>query len=190
MSSAGILALVLPLAFASGINVYATVAVIGLASHAGLIALPGQFSAFAHEWVIGAALVLYAIEFVADKVPWVDSAWDALHTIVRPAGGALVALLAAGGAPVDIQVIAALLGGSVALTSHLAKAGTRVIVNASPEPFSNWGLSLAEDVLVVGLTWLALEHPIAATVLALGLLAVIVASASALVRALRRRVRR
>ncbi len=160
MSSAVVLALVIPLAFASGINVYATVAVIGLAAHAGLIALPAQFSAFAHEWVIAAAIVLYAIEFVADKVPWVDSAWDALHTIIRPAGGALVALLAAGGAPADIQIIAALLGGSVALTSHLAKAGTRVIVNASPEPFSNWGLSISEDAMVPAGLWLAFAHPL------------------------------
>lgn len=190
MSSAAVLAVVVPLAFASGINVYATVAVIGLVARLGGVPMPAQFAPFGDELVIGVALLLYAVEFVADKVPWIDSVWDAVHTFVRPLGGAIVALLAAGGAPVDVQVIAALLGGSVALTTHLAKAGTRAVANTSPEPFTNWTLSVLEDVLVVGLTWLAIAHPFVAATVAGLLLAVIVLSARLLLRALRSRARR
>lgn len=190
MSSATVLAVVIPLAFASGINVYATVALLGLAARLDLVALPGQFGAFESGWVIGIALLLYVVEFVADKVPWVDSLWDAVHTIVRPLGGALVGGLAATGAPAEVQAVAALLGGSVALTAHLAKAGTRVMVNASPEPFTNWTLSVLEDLLAFGLTWLAMTHPFIATALAGGLLLAIVMSASALVKAVRTRMRR
>lgn len=190
MSSAAALAVVVPLAFASGINVYATVAAIGLAARLDLVALPAQFTPFESGWVIAAALLLYAVEFIADKVPWVDSVWDAVHTVVRPAGGAIIAGLAAGGATPEVQAIAALLGGSVALTTHVAKAGTRVMVNASPELFTNWALSLAEDLLVIGLTWLTMTHPFMAAALAAALLLVIVASASVLLQAVRRRLRR
>lgn len=169
---------------------YATVAVLGLAARLDLVALPAQFAAFESGWVIGVAVLLYVVEFVADKVPWVDSLWDAAHTAVRPLGGALIGGLAAAGASAEVQVVAALLGGSVALTAHLAKAGTRVMVNASPEPFTNWTLSLVEDVVVVGLTWLTMTHPFIAVSLAMCLLFVIVMSASALVGAVRSRMRR
>ena len=181
---------IVPFAFASGVNLYATIAVIGICARFGLFTVPDQFKAFDNPWVIGVALALYAVEFVADKVPWVDTAWDAVHTVIRPLGGALVAVSALGDASPATQTVAALLGGSVAMTTHLTKAGTRAVVNTSPEPFTNWALSLAEDVFVVGLTWVAVQHPIAASIVALVLLAAIVAAGSFIARALRRRFAR
>jgi hypothetical protein len=184
------LAYTIPLAFAAGLNVYATVAVLGLCSHFGLVALPEQFRAFDHPAIIAAALVMYIVEFIADKIPWVDSIWDVVHTIVRPIGGALVAVTALGDASPTAQALAALLGGSVAMSTHLAKAGTRAAANTSPEPFSNWLLSLGEDLLAVTLSYGALQHPLLALTVAVALLVVIVLFASVLVRALRRRFRR
>ena len=181
---------IVPFAFASGVNLYATIAVIGICARFGLFTVPDQFKAFDNPWVIGVALALYAVEFVADKVPWVDTAWDAVHTVIRPLGGALVAVSALGDASPATQTVAALLGGSVAMTTHLTKAGTRAAVNTSPEPFTNWALSLAEDVFVVGLTWVAVQHPIVASIVAVVLLAAIVAAGSFIVRALRRRFAR
>src|SRR5213080_2574300 len=141
------LAYAIPLAFASGLNLYATVAVLGLSSHFGLVALPDQFRAFDNPMVIGVALVMYAVEFVADKIPWFDSVWDAVHTVIRPIGGALIAVNAIGAATPASMALAALLGGTIAATTHVTKAATRAAVNVSPEPFSNWFLSLAEDVI-------------------------------------------
>ena len=179
----------LPLAVASGLNLYATVAVLGLCSRFQLVALPDHFRVFEQPWVIGVALVMYAIEFVADKIPWFDSVWDVVHTIVRPLGGALIAVTAIGTASPAAELLAALLGGSVAMTSHLGKAGTRAAANTSPEPFSNWILSLLEDGVAVALTYLALQHPYIALTVALIVLAAIAAFASVLVRLLRRRFR-
>ena len=181
---------IVPFAFASGVNLYATIAVVGLCARFGLFTVPDQFKAFDNPWVIGVALALYAVEFIADKVPWVDTAWDAVHTVVRPLGGAMVAVSALGDASPATQTVAALLGGSVAMTTHLTKAGTRAVVNTSPEPFTNWALSFAEDIFVVGLTWVAVQHPIAASIVALVLLAAIIAAGSFIVRALRRRFAR
>jgi Domain of unknown function (DUF4126) len=181
------LAQVVPLAFASGVNLYATVAVLGLSSHYGLVRLPEQFRAFDHPVIIGAALVMYVVEFVADKIPWFDSLWDAVHTLVRPIGGALIAVTAIGDASPTGQALAALLGGSIAMTTHLTKAGTRAAANTSPEPFSNWLLSFSEDLLAVGISYGALRHPMIALTLAVALLIVILACASLIVRAVRRR---
>ena len=181
------LAQIVPLAFASGLNVYATVAVLGLCAHYHLVDLPPQFRAFDHPVIIAAALAMYAIEFVADKIPWFDSVWDAVHTIVRPIGGALIAANAVGTASPLAVALAALLGGSIAMTTHVTKAGTRAAANTSPEPFSNWLLSLSEDVLAVGISYGALRHPMIALTLAVVLLIVILACASLIVRALRRR---
>jgi hypothetical protein len=180
---------VIPFAFAAGVNLYATVAMLGLCSRYELIALPDHFRAFEHPVVITAALALYVVEFVADKIPWLDSVWDAVHTIVRPLGGAAIAVTTLGDAAPALEVVAALIGGSVAMTSHLGKAGTRAVANTSPEPFSNWILSFGEDVLVVGLTYLAMEHPALALTVAVALIGVLIAFASVLIRALRRRYR-
>jgi hypothetical protein len=159
--------------FAAGINLYATVAILGLASRYNWVSLPPQFQVFDNDLVIGAAIVMYVIEFVADKVPWVDSLWDAVHTVIRPAGGALIAVATLGEASPTLQGLIALFGGAVAASTHVTKAGTRAVANASPEPFSNWLLSLVEDVFVLGLGALALKFPIIALAVALVLLVLI-----------------
>ncbi len=148
--------------FAAGLNLYATVAILGLASRYHWVKLPPQFAVFDNDVVIGAAIVLYLIEFVADKIPWFDSIWDAVHTVIRPIGGALIAVTTLGDASPGVQGLVALLGGTLAAGSHFTKAGTRAVANASPEPFTNWILSLSEDALVVGLGVLALKYPVAA----------------------------
>ena len=155
---------------AAGINLYATVAILGLAQRLGWVTLPEQFKVFDNDWIIAAAGVLYVIEFVADKVPWVDSIWDSIHTLIRPAGGALIAVASLGDASAVTTGLIALLGGAIAASSHATKAGTRVAANTSPEPFSNWFLSLAEDAFVIGLSFITLKFPL----IALGVSVVIV----------------
>ena len=130
------------------------------------------------------------MEFVADKVPWVDTAWDAVHTVVRPLGGALIAVATLGDASGSTEGLVALLGGTVAATTHLTKAGTRAVANTSPEPFSNWALSLAEDGLVVGLAFIALKWPLASLAVVGTLLALMACFAAAIARGVRRRWRR
>ena len=147
---------------AAGVNLYATVGILGLASRYGWVALPEQFKVFDHDVVIYSALALFVIEFIADKIPWVDTLWDGVHTAIRPLGGALIAVSTLGDASPAAQGIVALLGGGLAASSHLTKAGARVTVNASPEPFSNWILSLSEDAFVFALAALALKFPLAA----------------------------
>jgi hypothetical protein len=173
--------------FAAGINLYATVALIGLASRFGWVSLPAEYAMFDNPWVIGAAVVLYVVEFFADKSPWVDTLWDSVHTFIRPIGGALVAVAGLGDASPGTQGMIALLGGVVAASSHATKAGTRVMANTSPEPVSNWILSLAEDGLVVGLGLLAIQFPIVALVVTIAMLLVMLALAATIVRAFRRR---
>ena len=173
--------------FAAGINLYATVAILGLAKRYGWVALPDQFAVFDNDVVIGTALVLYVIEFVADKIPWVDSIWDAVHTVIRPIGGALIAVNTLGDPSPTMEGLVALLGGTVAAGSHFSKAGTRAVANTSPEPFSNWALSLAEDAFVIGLSALALKYPIAAAVVVIAAVVMMVWFAAWIVRAAKRR---
>jgi hypothetical protein len=152
----------LGLGMMAGLNLYATVLALGLGIRFHLIHLPSTFShlgVLADPWVLGVAGFAFIVEFAADKVPWVDSAWDSFHTVIRPAGAALLALTAAGGLDPATRTILALLTGAVALTGHTAKAGTRLAVNHSPEPFSNIALSLSEDAVAVFGTWLAVTHP-------------------------------
>ena len=172
--------------FAAGVNLYATVALLGLASRYGWVSLPEQYRAFDSDWVIGAALVMYAIEFFADKIPYVDSLWDMIHTAIRPIGGALIAVTTLGDASPTIEALVMLLGGAVATSSHLTKTSTRAVANASPEPFSNWILSLGEDVFVVGLGLLALQYPLIAFGVAVALLVLIAIFATVIVRTVRR----
>ncbi|MEZ5416847.1 MAG: DUF4126 domain-containing protein [Vicinamibacterales bacterium] len=167
MELVAILGRTLGFSLAAGVNLYATVAMMGLASRYDLVDLPPQFDVFANAWVIGVALVLYAVEFAADKVPWIDTIWDAAHTLVRPLGGALIAVSTLGEASPWVQALAAVMGGTLAAGGHLTKAGTRAAVNVSPEPFTNWGLSLAGDAFVIGLATLALKYPVAALVVTL-----------------------
>lgn len=173
--------------FAAGVNLYATVAVLGLASRYGWVDLPPQYAIFDNDWIIGAALVMYVVEFVADKIPWFDSVWDGIHTLIRPIGGALVAVGTLGDASPGMQTLIALLGGAVAAASHASKAGTRAIANTSPEPFSNWVLSLSEDIFVVMLGLVTLKYPLLALGVTLVLLLLIAVFARFLYRAIRGR---
>jgi hypothetical protein len=176
--------------FAAGINLYATVAILGLASRYGWVALPPQYQVFDNNWIIGTAIALYVVEFIADKIPWVDTAWDAVHTVVRPIGGAVIAVATLGDASPATETLVGLLGGALAAGTHFGKAGTRVVANASPEPFSNWVLSIAEDAFVVGLGFLALKYPAAAAVVVVVGVVLLIVFASWIFRAVRRRFRR
>ena len=173
--------------FAAGINLYATVAILGLASRYGWVQLPPQYQVFDNNWIIGAAIALYVIEFFADKIPWVDSAWDAVHTVIRPVGGALIAVATLGQASPTTEALVGLLGGALAASTHFSKAGTRVVANASPEPFTNWILSFAEDLFVISMGALALKYPVAAGAVVLVCVAIIVSFAGWIMRAVRRR---
>ena len=155
----------LSLAALSGVNLYLTVFVAGLAIRLHWILLAPQYAQFhvlADPIILGIAGVLFALQFLADKIPWVDSFWDALQTFIRPLGGACLAVLAMGNSHPVFNVAAAFIGGAVALTSHTAKSGTRLFVNTSPEPFSNIFLSLAEDVGVIGTLILVYLKPVIA----------------------------
>jgi hypothetical protein len=165
------LSLVLGAGFSSGLNLYATVATLGLLQRFGVVHLPASLQVLAHPWVLGIAIALYLIEFCADKVPYLDTVWDFVHTFIRPPAAAVLAYGAAGGAGAEWRWGAALLAGGVALTSHGTKASARAAVNTSPEPFSNWALSFGEDVLAVWLTWLATTHPVATALIVVALVA-------------------
>ena len=175
--------------FAAGINLYATVALLGLASRYGWVTLPDQYRVFDNDLVIGAAIVLYVIEFFADKIPWVDSMWDAVHTIIRPVGGALIAVATLGDTSPTVEGLVALLGGTLAAGTHFTKAGTRAMANTSPEPFSNWILSISEDIFVVSLGFIALKYPLVAAVIVIVGVVLMLIFASWIVRAVRRRWR-
>lgn len=169
----------------SGVNLYATVAILGLAARFDWVDLPPQYEVFGTDWVIGFALLLYAVEFIADKIPWVDSMWDSVHTFIRPVGGALVAVATLGDASPAFEVLMGLLGGTIAAGSHFTKASTRVAANTSPEPFSNWALSFMEDAFVIGLGLLALKYPVAAFIVTLLIIFTIVWMLRWIVRKLR-----
>jgi hypothetical protein len=176
MSPLETLGFALGTSFASGLNLYATVAAAGLFQRFGIVHLPEPLLVLAHPVVIGLAVALFVIEFIADKIPYVDSVWDAVHTFIRPPAAAFLSYSAfAGGVPEQWKIGAALLAGSVALTSHGAKATTRAAANTSPEPVSNWTLSLGEDAIAVFLSWMASTHPLltAGLVVVLVILAVL-----------------
>src|ERR1700674_1589961 len=166
------LGLALGAGFSSGLNLYATIATLGLLERFGVIHLPPSLHGLSHPAVLGIAVVLYVLEFFADKIPYIDTAWDVIHTFIRPPAAAFLAFSAAGAAPVEWRWGAALLAGGVALTSHGTKASARAAVNTTPEPFSNWILSFGEEALAVWLTWMATVHPVATTVIVVALLAV------------------
>jgi|SRR6266436_3641857 len=184
------LGLALGAGFSSGLNLYATIATLGLLQRFGVIHLPASLQVLAHPWVLGIGIALYAIEFLADKIPFVDSVWDVIHTAIRPPAAALLAYGAAGAAPPEWRWGAALLAGGVALTSHGTKASARAAVNASPEPFSNWMLSFGEDALAVWLTWMATVHPRATIVVVALLITLAVFILFHLFRFLRRALQR
>jgi hypothetical protein len=180
------LALIAGLGWASGMRFYAVLFFLGVLQHAGLYALPPSLQALSHPWVMGVSGLLFAVEFLADKVPGFDSAWDALHTFVRIPGAALLAAAAVAGGDPGLALAAGLLAGTIAAGSHLAKAGGRLLINASPEPFSNWSASLGEDALSLAVLWAALKYPL----LLLALLALFLAAVLWLAPRLWRGVRR
>ncbi len=175
--------------WASGVNAYLTVALLGLLGRAGVGEVPDELQ---RDGVIALSLVMFAIEFVTDKIPWVDSAWDTVHTLIRPAIGSAVGVDFAGAADVSgfEEVLAGAGSGGLALASHSVKALLRVGINASPEPFTNIAVSLLEDLAVAGVVVLVLEYPVPAAIIALILLGTGIALALALATQIKRGVRR
>jgi len=155
-------ALAATLGFASGVRLYAVLFVVGGLGYLGWIPLPGNLGVLTHPYVLAASGFMFAVEFFADKIPGVDSAWDAVQTFVRIPAGAALAASVFGDASAATTLAAAILGGTLAAGSHLTKAGSRVAINTSPEPFSNWAASFAEDLGVGALLWLAWTYPLAA----------------------------
>ncbi|MGO9405051.1 MAG: DUF4126 domain-containing protein [Terriglobales bacterium] len=177
--------LIVAVSFAAGLNVYATVATLGLLAHAGLVNLPSGLHLLASWWVIAASGVLFAVEFFADKIPAFDLIWNALHTFVRVPVAALIAYGATSQLSPEKQLLAALAGGAIALAAHGGKTAARAAVTPSPEPVSNFALSAGEDALAVFLTWLATQHPIAASLVVAAFLAAIMVVMRMVVRALK-----
>ena len=184
MSGTALTSFLIATSFAAGLNAYATVAALGLLARAGVVALPPSLSVLQDWTVITAAVALFAIEFVADKIPVFDLVWNTLQTFVRVPVAALLAFGATSQLPLDAQLMSTILGGAIALIAHTGKTAARAAVTPSPEPFSNIGLSLGEDVVAVWLTWLAVRHPYLAATIALVGVAIIVLSVRAVVRLL------
>lgn len=180
-----LVALIVAVSFAAGLNLYATVATLGLLAHAGLIVLPHGLDLLASWWVIGASAALFAVEFFADKVPAFDLVWNALHTFIRVPVAALIAWRATATLSPQEQLLATLLGGAIAFAAHGGKTAVRAVVTPSPEPVSNIGLSLGEDVIAISLTWLATKHPYAAGFIAGAFVLVILLLIRSVWRALR-----
>lgn len=173
------------ISFAAGLNVYATLTTLGLLSHTRFLALPPQLHLLSSWWVIGASAALFLVEFFADKVPAFDLFWNALHTFIRVPIAALLAYGATAQLSPEKQLLAALLGGLVALAAHGGKTAVRTAVTPSPEPLSNIGLSLGEDVVAIFLTWFATQHPYIAGVIALLMVGLVALLIRWVVRALR-----
>ena len=155
-----IIALTMGVAWASGINLYAAILVLGILGSSGNITLPPDLMILTDPLIIAAAGVMYAIEFFADKIPGVDNGWDAIHTFIRIPLGALLAAATVGEVNPAATIAAALLGGGLTASTHATKSGARMLINASPEPFSNWMASLGEDAAVIVGLWTALHHPL------------------------------
>lgn len=154
-----IIALTMGVAWAAGINLYAAIATLGILGITGNMALPPDLQVLADPLVVGAACLMFAVEFVADKMPGVDTGWDTIHTFIRIPAGALLAAGAVGDISPAVTLAAALLGGTLAAGSHGLKAGSRLLINTSPEPLTNWTASILEDIMVVGGIWAAVNHP-------------------------------
>lgn len=180
-----LVAMLVAISFAAGLNVYATVATLGLLARFELLPLPASLHLLESWWIIAASIVLFVIEFVADKIPAFDLIWSALHTFVRVPIAALLAYAATSQLSPGKQLLATLLGGLVALAAHGGKTAARAAVTPSPEPISNISLSLAEDALAIFLTWFATQHPYSAAAIVFVLLAIIVIMIRWVVRAVR-----
>jgi hypothetical protein len=177
--------LIVAVSFAAGLNVYATVATLGLLAHAGLLDLPSGLHLLSSWWVIAASGALFAVEFFADKIPAFDLFWNALHTFVRVPVAALIAYGATSQLSPEKQLLAALAGGAIALAAHGGKTAARVAVTPSPEPASNIALSTGEDALAIFLTWFATQHPIMAAAIVAVFLVVIAVVIRWVIRAMK-----
>ena len=169
-----LIALSMGAAWASGLTLYAAVLMLGLLGSTGHLVLPEQLHILQDPLVLGAAGVMFFIEFFVDKTPGADSAWDGLHTLIRIPAGALLAAGAVGELSAPVQLVAGLAGGTLAAGTHATKAGSRALINTSPEPFSNWTASLVEDLSVIGGLWLALNEPWLFLVLLAGFVALMI----------------
>ena len=181
-----IAALIIASSFAAGLNVYATVLTLGLLTRLHGVVLPPGLEVLGSWWVIAVSGIMFALEFVADKIPAFDMIWNALHTFIRPPIAALIAYQASQQLSPQMQIIAAVAGGTIAVISHGSKTAVRAAVTPSPEPFSNIALSTSEDVLAVGITWLTTRHPWIAAVIAATLTLLAILAARWIVRLLRR----
>jgi len=174
MATIEALSLAMGTAWTSGINLYATVAALGIAGRSEMILLPPELQMLTHPAVIAIACIMYVIEFFADKVPYVDSGWDVLHTFIRVPAGAILAAKSLGDMNPALELAALLAGGTVALAAHGTKATVRLAINTSPEPFSNWAASFAEDVTVLGSIWMVFNHPILMLILIVSFMVLVV----------------
>ena len=185
-----IAALIIASSFAAGLNVYATVLTLGILARTSWVQLPPGLDSLGNTWVIVTCAIMFAVEFVADKIPGFDMIWNTLHTVVRIPIAALVAYHASSHLSPQMQIMSAVIGGAIALAAHSSKTAMRAVVTPSPEPVSNIALSTTEDALAVGLTWFATHHPYIAASMALILLASAALAARSLLRAIRRPLRR
>jgi len=169
-----LVALAAAVGWASGIRLYAVLFLVGGLGYLGFVDLPGGLKVLAHPWVLFASGFMFAVEFFADKIPGVDSVWDFVHTFIRIPAGAALAASVFGDSNAAATLAAAIMGGTLAAGSHLAKAGSRALINTSPEPFSNWSASFGEDLAVGTVLWLAFTHPIAALIVLVLILALMI----------------
>ena len=186
LSDRDLFGLIAGTSFAAGLNVYATVATLGLLARAHLVELPTSLHLVESWWIIAIAVIMFVIEFFADKIPAFDLIWNALHTFVRVPIAALLAYHASAQLPPHLQMIVAVLGGTIAFAAHSGKTAARAAVTPSPEPFSNAALSMGEDVSAIGLTWFATTHPILAAVIVAALVVLIFFFIRFVIRSLKR----
>jgi uncharacterized protein DUF4126 len=179
-----LVAFLIAVSFAAGLNVYATVATLGLLARFNVLTLPGSLSVITNEWIIGTCAVLFLIEFVADKIPMFDLVWNALQTFVRVPVGAMLAYSATSGLSPSWQLAATTLGGTIAFAAHGGKTAARAAVTPSPEPVSNFFLSVGEDAFAIFITWFATQHPILAAIIVLILLVTIILLVRWIIRAI------
>jgi hypothetical protein len=189
-SPANITALVVAASFAGGLNIYATVLTLGILARTQWVALPPGLDSLGNTWILVVCGIMFAMEFVADKIPAFDMVWNALHTVVRIPIAAVVAYHASSQLTPQMQILATTLGAAIALAAHSSKTALRAAVTPSPEPVSNIALSSAEDAVAIGLTWFATHHPVIAASLALVCLAAALLAARALLRAIQRPLRK
>ena len=189
-SPANITALIVAASFAGGLNIYATVLTLGILARTQWVAIPPGLESLGHTWVLVICGIMFAMEFVADKIPAFDMVWNTLHTVIRVPIAALVAYHASSQLTPQMQILATAIGAVIALAAHSSKTALRAAVTPSPEPISNIALSTTEDAAAIGLTWFATHHPLIAAFIALILLSAAILAARALLRAIQRPLRK